>query len=217
VWVLTPIAFQALMVTMRGGQAVDALLGFTDRPGVLIVERTRVDRLVARVAVQPLDDLAGLLVTAPQVARGHARLAEPAEEHREVDVEGLRGGTVRPGLHVLRVRGVTVGWFRAHDVRGVDDGLALDPAHLAQGIGDRAARHGQQHCLDGGDVAAVPAEPRHLMTGPLPQIPEAAADVPPSIDRDPHFSAPRGWLGPPPILPRRRRRKTAPADPPGFQ
>ncbi len=41
----------------------EALLG----GGVL--QRTRVDRLVAGVAVQPLDDLAGFLVPAPQVAR----------------------------------------------------------------------------------------------------------------------------------------------------
>ena len=52
-----------------------------------VLERTRVDRLVARISVQLLDNLTCLLLAAPQVARCRARFAKPIVERGEVDVE----------------------------------------------------------------------------------------------------------------------------------
>src|SRR5947209_19822154 len=69
-----------------------------------VVEPAGVDRLVAGVAVQLLDDLARLVVAAPEVARGRARFAEPVVERREVDVERLRRRPVGPRLDELGAR-----------------------------------------------------------------------------------------------------------------
>ena len=43
-----------------------------------ILQRTGIDRLVACILVELLDNLPRLLVAAPQVARGGARFADPA-------------------------------------------------------------------------------------------------------------------------------------------
>src|SRR5260370_42704137 len=60
-----------------------------------IFDRTHVDGVVTGIPVQLLDNLAGLGVSAPEVAGPGPSLDEPGEEHREVDVERFGSRAVR--------------------------------------------------------------------------------------------------------------------------
>jgi hypothetical protein len=68
-----------------------------------VLQRSCVDRLVACISVQLLDDLPRLLVAATQIAWRRARFANPLVERCEVDVERLRRRTVSPGIHEFGV------------------------------------------------------------------------------------------------------------------
>src|SRR6188472_4821910 len=67
-----------------------------------VLERAPVDRIEARVADQLLHERAGLVVRGEEVARPRVLLVDLVVDAREVEVERLRHGTVRPGLHLVR-------------------------------------------------------------------------------------------------------------------
>src|SRR5207302_4020263 len=70
-----------------------------------VLDRPCVHGVVTGIAVQLLDNLARLGVTAPQITRPGPCLAEPRIQQREIGVERLRGRAVRLRLHELRVGG----------------------------------------------------------------------------------------------------------------
>src|SRR4051794_38831014 len=151
-----------------------------------VLERPGVDRLVAGVAVELLDQLARLVVAAPEVARCRVGVGDPVVDAREVDVERLGRGAVRPRLHVLGVRGEAAGRIRTDQVGGVDHRLPVDALHPVERLGHRSARDCEQHRLGVGDVAALAADPRDVVTGLLPEIGESPADVALAHHRDLH-------------------------------
>ena len=78
-------------------------------------------------------------------------------------------------------------------VRGVDDDLALETAHLPERVADRVRGHGDEYRIRIGSVASFPAELRHRVPCPLPAAGETAADIPPTDDRDLHAGL-QSWL-----------------------
>src|SRR5918994_936848 len=117
-----------------------------------VLKRTCVDRLVACISVQLLDNLTCLLIAAPQVARGRARLANPIVERGEVDVERLRRRTVRPRLHEFGVRREAFWGVHTPEIRRVEDRLPLNALHVVEGLADSAARDRHDHRLYVRDV-----------------------------------------------------------------
>src|ERR1051325_10685794 len=69
-----------------------------------LLEVPGVDRLVARVPAQLLDDLARLVVRGVEFARPLRLLVDPVVEPREVEVERLRNGPARDRLHLVGQR-----------------------------------------------------------------------------------------------------------------
>src|SRR5215203_1002425 len=86
-----------------------------------VLQRTRVDRLVACISVELLDSLPRLLVPAPQIARPRASFAKPVVERGEVGIERLRRRSVGPRLHVFGVGGEALWGLHAHEVCHVDN------------------------------------------------------------------------------------------------
>ena len=76
--------------------------------------------------------------------------------------------------------------FDADQVGGVDGGLALEPPHVLHGLGNRATGNCEEHRISIPSVAAVATDPCHLMTGLLPAVGEATADIALSDYGDPH-------------------------------
>src|SRR5215204_5900055 len=151
-----------------------------------VLQRTRVDRLVACISVELLDNLPRLLIPAPQIARPRASFDKPVVERGEVGVERLRRRTVRPRLHVFGVGGEALWGLHAHEVRRIDNRFALEPSHVVEGLGDRAARDRHEYDLGVRDVPALSSDPPQLVARPLPEIREPATDVPSTDHCDLH-------------------------------
>jgi hypothetical protein len=85
-----------------------------------------------------LRERAGLVVRGEEVARPRVLLVDLVVDSREVEVERLRHGTVRPGLHLVRERreGLVPSAARADIVRRVDDDLPLKSGDLRERVVD---------------------------------------------------------------------------------
>src|SRR5207249_7713042 len=94
-----------------------------------------------------------------------------------IEIEGLRGRSVRLRLDELGVRGETVGGCGADEIRRVDDGLAFDALNLPEGVCYRPSGHGDEDRVGVGDVAALLPDPGHLVPGLFPEVGEPSADV----------------------------------------
>src|SRR5262245_34232003 len=162
------------------------------RRGVL--ERPGVERVVAGVADQLLDDSARLLVAAPDVRRLRPHLSDPVVGPREVEVERLRGRPVRLRLDELGVRREAARRLRADEVRRVDHRLSVPAGDRRERVRDCAARNRNEHGFRARYVAAVLADPRHLVTAALPAVRQAAADIPLPHDCDLHDDSLVGFL-----------------------
>src|SRR5215213_11818842 len=153
-----------------------------------VLKRPCVERFVACISVQLLDDLPRLLVAAPHIARCRASFVNLLVERGEVGVKRLRRRTVRPRLHVFGVRGEACRGVDAPEVRRIDNRLALEALHIVEGLGDRAARDRHEHDLSLRDVAALSPDPSHVVARPLPEIREPAPDVSSANDCNLHLT-----------------------------
>src|SRR5205823_11747556 len=98
-------------------------------------------------------------------------------EHREIEIEGLRGRSVRLRLDELGVRGETVGGCSADEIRCVDDGLAFDALNLLERVCHCPSGHRDEDRVGVRDVAALLPDAGHLVTGLFPEIREPSTDV----------------------------------------
>src|SRR5919106_2550655 len=121
------------------GQMDEVLL----RGGIL--KRSRVNRLVARISVQLLDNLTCLLIAAPHVTWCRVCFPNSVVECGEVGVERLHRRAVRPRLHEFSVRREALWGGHTQEIRRVDNRLPIESLHVVEGFGNHSARDRHEH------------------------------------------------------------------------